>query len=956
MSNIIIKISILCSALFSTMPTYTTIVVQGNDKNAPFGFTTPVLAKVFDRKNGFFFVGLNAGIGDAATGAFAISQATRPIFVTKPKFTGIAKNNGTVDLVDRAVEFLALLQQTNEAPILGIVGKEFAPFTRRFVTGLPTNGDNPAQSTNLNDATGAANTTGIVGIAARPTHIFAAVRPSLGNFGENNSGIALIDVTKTDDSVVLEAKDATTGMGGQNVPNKAQRLDLTSPQIKGTGNNVGNVIFSTDAADVDRVALHYDAIFYRLYIGLRIATNTAMNDIAKSVVTARIDENANNTLLLETIVADTALNAAKNEIVVAKNPGAASQNLRVKHIRTMHTTTGPSFLIINGGKDETDQIGNKIRALPLVNNPTNPTTHGTLADATQFNTANHVYDTPATNINQLFEDDTIEAIVGAGDLPMLSGDSISDIVVVGDTVYVSIMKTPSATNDSGIFYSQALFDDVGTIACWTPWTKRGVPCNAFGDINLPGNISHDGSIAFFDVDAKTGNIWIVEGTTGRVAGITSWATKNSSNGLITRLNQALSDGSFSVLDLDQATRGFLGNTEHRYALFGGNNKIVFTRTSQAQMATTESPQTVIKDFSSAQNFLVTELPEDAGCCRTLEYGRRLDDNNDNYFFAGTQNGLFAFADSNGAGFSVGALTTLDNTPFDGSWQKISDITDSVIDIKTSGRRLYVLVTEVTSDPKKPFISKLFAFNFATPLANFFTNPALLAQTGVGVFAKMSEFFGIQIIATGDVKGIAQNPEDKEQLILATNQGVFKSDANQNPGNGIIDATNQTDANWQQIANTTTFLGVAGVDTPVRHTVWPFSVRDERGFATFSRGSIHQLSGTGNDGGTAANISSTFLPDPFNASDTTKHFSTLEPIIYFWSDGGRRLFIVKPPNDPSTENKLSSLPFNVIEWNIGANTILTHPALQTVERFFWIKQIGVTGFLLAGMEKGVAGLG
>jgi hypothetical protein len=102
-----------------------------------------------------------------------------------------------------------------------------------------------------------------------------------------------------------------------------------------------------------------------------------------------------------------------------------------------------------------------------------------------------------------------EALVGASTLPISSANSISDMVVIGDAVYVSFVTAPDAENETGIWSSQALFDDTGKIIRWTPWTKRTIPLNAFPGITLPGGNTHNGSIKFFDIDGTTGNIWLV---------------------------------------------------------------------------------------------------------------------------------------------------------------------------------------------------------------------------------------------------------------------------------------------------------------------------------------------------------------------------------------------------------------------------------------------------------------
>src|SRR5439155_11921420 len=187
---------------------------------------------------------------------------------------------------------------------------------------------------------------------------------------------------------------------------------------------------------------------------------------------------------------------------------------------------------------------------------------------------------------------------------------------------------------------------------------------------------------------------------------------------------------------------------------------------------------------------------------------------------------------------------------------------------------------------------------------------------VGVFANVAQMYGMQIIATGNPTGA--NPENKEQLILATNQGLFKSDATQaGLSRGIPDATIQTAANWTFIPGTNTimFFGVAGIDTPIRHTVWPFSTHDELGANTFEKSKIRQLSGTGNSTGTAASID-TFVPTDFNALGSPPAFKFFDPITYFFSDGTRRFFIINPTDAPATENKIMVSPFDVTDWNVG----------------------------------------
>ena len=944
--------------MFSYIPTHTTVVIRGNDDKKPFGFKSIVTTKVLDTKSGAFYVGITNGPSgeNKNSNTFAVSKANRPIFRSTQSFTGIAQDN----LVDKTIEFLNLLPQDQAPSLLAVIPLNGTEKSSSRITILPTDGNKPVEHGEaLRDARGDKNisTLGIVNIAATSTHVFATIRPGVGannNFGDPNGGVALVAVNrKVDGSIEVTVKDAITGEDG----NRALELQNNSAEITGSTNPVA---FAA-GDDINQVAMHFDEKLKLVYIGLRIATGANVGDKGKSVVIVRLNSDENNRVELRTIATDIAI-AGDQQIIVAQG---ATIDLRAKLIRVLHASTGPSYLIVNGGTGTTDAISNKIFALPLVDSP-KLMSHGTLANKNS-NLFNGKFIISAALINDLPTQNDVAVKVGGGDLPIQAQTEVTDMVVVGDTVYASVGSTPDVNNDTGIFYSQALFDANGKIIRWTPWTKRSAPLNAFVGTNLPDDnnedgIPHNGGISLFDIDAKTGNIWVVESTTGRVVGITSWTDKSTENRLITKLNEVLENGCFSTLDLDQATQGFSAlNTQHRYALFGGANIVVFARISQAQgVAIINNPQTVITNFSDPQNLRVSNLPTDAGCAQALEYSKR-NPGLPNFFFAGTQNGLFVFSNPNGTGFDVTTLATLDMPPFSsGIWQKISNITGSVIDIKTSGESLYVLTTETTDT--QPFKSTLYNIPFQDNVTNMFANANIktIAKTGEGIFTNVTAFFGIQIISTGNETMPA---EVHEQLILATSNGLYKSNAVQAQAQkGIANANNQTDSAWKLIANSqnTLFVGIGGIETPVRHTVWPFSMQDVDRFKTFDRSSIHQISGSEDptliNQATRADqpLIGTFNPLQFNAQNG-ENFATLDPITYFWSDGGRRFFIFNRIIDPTTQNRLGVIPFDVDTFNIAGPTILTHPILQKIQRFYWVQAIGTSGLVLAGTQKGVVGL-
>jgi hypothetical protein len=409
----------------------------------------------------------------------------------------------------------------------------------------------------------------------------------------------------------------------------------------------------------------------------------------------------------------------------------------------------------------------------------------------------------------------------------------------------------------------------------------------------------------------------------------------------------------AALDLDQATRGFtgIGSTPERYALFAGNGKVVFTRVSKANVspASSNTTQTDTTDFTLATNFRTTKLPRSSCIVSVLEYSRQLPGTASNYFFAGAQDGLYAFADSAGNGFDATNLSTLDLPPFsNGSWQKITAITGQITDIKTTGNALYVLT--YTTNALTPLQSTLYRIPFTTNLATMFApgNIFTIAQTGSGVFSNVATFTAMQIISTNQTG-------TQEQIVLATNNGLFQSLA----AGGVQAAVDETAANWSLISDAAYYNGIGYIDNASitispPSTVWPFSIRDQFSQKTFNRTLLQQLNG---------NTNSTFAfipPAPlyFNSNATTNaQFATIPLITYFWSDGARRIMVNPDIDNFCTPFELLSFPFNTIEWNISNpnNALLDVPTLNTALTFYWVKQIGVTGVLLVGTDHGVIAL-
>ena len=313
---------------------------------------------------------------------------------------------------------------------------------------------------------------------------------------------------------------------------------------------------------------------------LRSINTRALASGGRSIVTASVD--SSGIISFADIAPDSAfaLNNLDNMVGVFSN---TPQSLAINKVRVLHASTGPSYLIINGGNGTINGLGGAIFALPLVDlgDPTNPT-QGTVADKNSALDANFKFVTPATTPAGMPLDTDPAVIVGTGSLALPFTGLISDIDVIGDTVYVSIDNDPASTTEGGILYSQALFDETGKIIRWTPWTKK-----VFPPFNTESQ-TNTSAVTFFSVDAYTNKTWVVDDERITVVQ-NSWSDAKSTpskpnSSLIGQLNAAITGTSSAVLDLDQSTRGFLAN-QSRYALFAGDVNgavnIIFTRISQS---------------------------------------------------------------------------------------------------------------------------------------------------------------------------------------------------------------------------------------------------------------------------------------------------------------------------------------------------------------------------------------
>jgi hypothetical protein len=143
----------------------------------------------------------------------------------------------------------------------------------------------------------------------------------------------------------------------------------------------------------------------------------------------------------------------------------------------MLSRKGLNYVIVLGGNGAPANTKRSVFALPLVSNPSDDANHGRLANKNALpeewfdGTCRYRYlrGAAATSADTLTSADAA-AMVGGGDL----ADDIDDIFASRDAVYAVVSSSPA---QSGVYVSQALFDENGKINGWTAWERIVSPEN-----------------------------------------------------------------------------------------------------------------------------------------------------------------------------------------------------------------------------------------------------------------------------------------------------------------------------------------------------------------------------------------------------------------------------------------------------------------------------------------------
>jgi hypothetical protein len=930
-----LKILLLLSTL-CLLPALNAVqqIAQDSTNN---NFEQDISVKAYDRYTGDFYVGTGAG-----NGVNSIAKAGR----TDTTFTGIATDANAQGAV--TANCFALINNGGGAATHIAFKGAGGTATALKIMDVDGTNLNEIEAAKILDANGqqAKSFTNLAGgyknDAAKTGIVFLRVHPAGGD-GAAYSGILGLNTTTFD----------RVGVGDTNI---AVILDGYKGEEAGDGSFLRQASTSTsdealNAADAVVSDMHWDNELQTLFVAGKVRTHRN-GQIVQAI--SKVKFNGDNIIISDVIPHNVNPLVANNNCIfvvragnsdVDKNVEQSIKHVNIYKIRTMKTSTGKYYLIVNGGvsphgafDDVNNSQSNRIWALRY-----NPDAEETIADGGTGQIVSNDNDGTVLTTDSLVFRGAAGLEGGNGGSLAVGGEAISnmefgvghqatDMQIIGDTVYVSYSSFQVQQDfDPGVWASTAQFDENGVIIGWTKW-ERVYP--------TVGNTNDDDRSKFFSVDAATGQIWTVPrnnaGATTQVFR-SEWTSEFTvETSLPYLLKRDFSEGCFSVLDLPKGTPGIGnpgGNTrDNSLVLFGGYEKMAFARTKYGN----QNNETT--DFSVAENYLKVDIPG-CGVVRCLGYGRSVL-NNQGYFFAGTDNGLYVYASGAGLGFNGNTgLTNFDGAPFrdadNFTWQRMAadDITGPVTAIEAQGTSIFV----VEQDAQGGLVSKLHRFEIGNDVATMVAAHDVIAKSGENGIPANTIFTGFKLITQTDGERISVRG------LLSTSSGLYYLGPN---------------FSWVAVDDERAYLGLfgskrtpttaAGNDGLGRRHVAVAAADDSSGRDYFQNSDYH-LFKFNNNRDNSTDIPYTNKDHANNATALTY----LDQTWHFWSDGGRRLYTVVNPMT-SSYHAMRSFPFAAAEWNM-TGPVNPLSSLGDVGRIFWIENISGIGVLMAGTDSGVIAL-
>lgn len=665
-------------------------------------------------------------------------------------------------------------------PVVGVNGIDFSQVylvEDRFNGTLVRNNNTDG----ILDADG--GETKIANLAASKDTIFAAVSPLANDFGVENSGIVRLQRQPLDEKGFGELRVVNPVDGTFAETADAYQINLNAHNVSGSyveSNTDVKFAFSPDAGatgitsadDLGKVVdMHWDQDLGRLYIGLTGAKgfdNSGNNSGGVvSVLVGRID--SDKKMYVKPIIdlqaaGKTPLLPVDSEkhIIGFNAADATLHTASAIKIRTMHTSTGKDYVIINGGvaaSGAETALNTQVYALPVVRTDEKDSKNIGFLAKNYVDTTNKTTSTDpfviVTVATDLLTRDDLPTNVGQGaGLPSANTEApVTDMRIVGDTIYISTAGDRTDNNkNAGIFSSTALFDQNGVIRSWTPWQR------VMGSTDM---------VRGFGLDNTSGNFWYLS-QDAKVKGfntakVTQWGRSeavggnNVSSYLATKFPQSKA-GVHHVFSYGEKTPGFKED-EFAMDVAVGLETVAMFQTGTKEPAATSNVLGLVQDPLTDAN--VFNFNDDVikalGPITSTELAKNTTANQ-GWFFVGGYNGVGVLSKADGSGFDSSApgLTELSSTAgkFPGdefAFRKL--VTKDPVDfsrvrkLQSDGTSLYVM----TRDKLYKFGMDEDFFKAASPTA--ITADITLEVAG----AKLSDF----VVAGG-------------KIMLATTAGLYLS--------------------------------------------------------------------------------------------------------------------------------------------------------------------------------------
>lgn len=766
--------------IFSLFPVYifNSELIQG-DKNAPAGQTFSfAVKKNIMSQNGTFYEGANEVIIDNEFSLSRLMRGTKAFAPLTPATIDFNTQPNTENpLFGAKIIALGMLQKEMGLFMedMPVVVAENRPATVYLFEDILTNGNvTLISSQDVHDANGSVSS-GIVDVTTNTlAHVFAAVKPNGGEFGDNNSGIALltrgiieVPAGESQESSKVRIFSEVNANTGSITSLQALRLDPTSPAIA-INNPLSNI-------QTNQVTMHWDSSLERLFVGLQTTSGGDINDGTRAVAVVKFIDKGG--ISLEPIAPNSIFNIGDSTNIIGIQ--GADQQVSIHALNSMWTSTALNYLIVVGNIGNPLSTQQSVFALPLVNTgdskgviaQKNAQPQNIFKDGTVERLIGRTISEPARTPEEMTHSTDNAARVGGGNL--LAGP-INNIIVRGDTVFALVGEvTP------GIYSSQAIFDSMGKIIAWTQWQRAaGTTNNIFGAA----------------LNGFEGNFILASGTTADTVNTvrrTEWSA-GSSEGLqplTTILDATFKSENGGI----QAMQTFLphspGLQNNAVLAAGGIGSILLTQTGTLNGNSIIIP-TLSTDFDNIIEFENGIITSDVDAKTVIFSGGALNNigpitafeiarnATSGWLFAGGSNGLAVLAQEDGSG-----------------WNPSSQLGNN-FDGLTSGMRFiilgnYTFVKKLIADDNFLFVithDKIDRINLIT--SDFSTNTldaitiASMGSNGIsnrggfldGIFSQ-----ALAIIATTDMLLRIGNNKDIRTIISETDANWLAIPIGENAG-------------------------------------------------------------------------------------------------------------------------------------------------------------------------------